>query len=113
MYDELFNAWQYEIENDELGCLNSDFFSNLSNYFANLKEKNSDKSQKTVKSSLLLHEMEHVTCMIEELTYTRYLKIIKITKNEQELPLTKLSSEEKKIFSNFLSFIKEYQLFKR
>jgi hypothetical protein len=28
------------------------------------------------------------------------------------LPLSALSTEEKKVFSNFLSFIKEYQLFR-
>jgi DNA replication initiation complex subunit (GINS family) len=113
MYNKLFNAWQYEIENEELGCLTIDFFSNLSDYIAYLKEENNKESQKTVKSSLLLHELEHVNCMVEELIYARYLKIIKITKDKNKLPSTKLSSEEKKIFSNFSSFIKDYQLFRK
>jgi DNA replication initiation complex subunit (GINS family) len=113
MYDDLFNAWQYEIENEELGCLTTDFFSKLSDYIAYLIEENNKESQKTVKASLLFHEMEHVKCMVEELIYTRYLKIIQITKDTKKLPLTQLSSEEKKIFLTFSSFIKDYQLFKK
>lgn len=113
MYDELFTAWQYEIENEKLGCLSADFFSNLSDYIASLREENNKESQKTVKSSLLFHEMDHVTCMVEELLYARYLKIIQITKDTKKLPSNQLSSEEKNLFSNFSSFIKDYQLFKK
>ena len=113
MYDKLFNAWQYEIENEELGCLTIDFFSKLSDYIAYLKEENNKASQETMKYSLLLHEMEHVNCMVEELICARYIKIIKITKDKNKLPSTKLSSEERKIFSNFSSFIKDYQLFRK
>lgn len=113
MYNELYNAWKFEIENEELGSLKLGFFSKLSDYIQCLNEQNADENKKLVESSLLMHELNHVNCMIEELISTRYNKLIKIIKGKKELPLAVLSVEEKKIFSNFLSFIKEYQLFKK
>jgi len=113
MYDKLFNVWQYETENEELGCLSLDFFSKLSDYIKYLGEENNKESQKTLKSSLLLHEIEHVNCMVNELIYIRYSKIIKITKDKKSLPSTQLSSAEKKLFSSFSLFINDYQLFKK
>jgi DNA replication factor GINS len=113
MYDELFNAWQSEIENEELGSLTSDFFSKLLDYIDFLRAENADENKKSVRSSLLLHELNHVNCMIEELISTRYNKLIKTINEKKKLPLTVLSTEEKKIFSNFLSFIKEYQIFRK
>ncbi|MCW3997788.1 MAG: hypothetical protein NWF10_04390 [Candidatus Bathyarchaeota archaeon] len=112
MYNELYNAWKYEIENEELGSLALDFYSNLSDYIDCIREENDDENRKSVKSSLLLHELTHVTCMIEELISTRYIKLIKIIDTKKKLPLSALSTEEKKVFSNFLSFIKEYKLFR-
>ncbi len=113
MYNELFYAWQYEIENEELGNLEADFYSKLSDYITCLGEENNGENKKTLKSSLLLHELRHVNCMVEELITARYNKLIKINMEKKKLPLDALSVEEKKIFSIFSSFYKEYQLFRK
>jgi DNA replication initiation complex subunit (GINS family) len=113
MYDELFLAWQYEIENEDLGSMAADFYSKISDYITYLKEENNKESTKTVKSSLLLHELNHVTCMVEELISARYNKLIKISKEKKKLPSENLSVGERELFSSFLSFINEYQLFRK
>lgn len=113
MYDELFNVWKYEIEKEELATLNLDFFAKLSSYIRTLREKNDEQSEKSVISSILKHELDHTTCMIEELLSVRYNKLIKIVQAGNELPLSRLSNEEKKVFSFFKSFFKEYQLLRK
>ena len=59
MYNELFLTWQYEIENEDLGSIAADFYSKISDYITYLKEENKKENTKTVKSSLLLHELNH------------------------------------------------------
>lgn len=112
MYNELHNAWKYEIENEELGNLTLDFYSKLSDYINSLREENALETKKSIKSKLLLHELKHVTCMTEELILTRYQKLIKIIDTKKKVPISTLAAEEKKIFPNLLSFINDYQLFR-
>lgn len=113
MYDKLFSAWQYELENEELGILEPNFYSKISEYLKTLREKNSKKSISSVSASLLLHELNHAICMVEELISARYKKLININKREMEIHLESLPLEEKNLFSNFLFFITEYQNFKK
>ena len=113
MYNELYNVWQFEIDNVAIGNLPLDFYSRLSDYITCLRDKNTQDNKKTVNSVLLAHELTHVNCMVQELLFTRYNKLINNIDNEKKLPLDVLSFEERKIFSPFLSFVKEYQLFKK
>ena len=113
MYNELYNAWQYEIDNEEIGLLPLDFYSRLSEYITFLRNENTQDNKKTVNSVLLAHELTHVNCMIQELMIARYNKLIENINENKKLPLDVLSVEEKKIYSIFLSFIKEYQLFNK
>jgi len=113
MYNELYSAWQYELDHEEIGHLSSDFYSRLSEYIAFLQDKNIQDSKKTVTSALLAHELTHVNCMIQELMFARYNKLIENITENKNLPLDILSAEEKKIYSIFLSFTKEYQLFNK
>ena len=113
MYNELYNAWQYEIDKKEIGHLPIDFYSRLSEYITFLRDENTQDTKKTVNSVLLAHELAHVTCMIQELMFTRYNKLIENINENKKLPLDVLSIEEKKIYSIFLSFTKEYHLFKK
>ena len=50
--------------------------------------------------------------MTEELILARYHKLIKIIDTKKKVPLSALAAEEKKVFPNLLSFIKDYQLFR-
>ena len=113
MYNELYNAWQFEIDNEEIGNLPSDFYSRLSDYITFLRDKNTQDNKKTVNSVLLAHELTHVNCMVQELISTRYNKLVKSINTKKKIPSDALSFEEKKIYSSFLSFVKEYQLFKK
>ena len=102
MYNELYNAWQFEIDNVEIGNLSLDFYSRLSDYITCLRDKNTQDNKKTVNSVLLAHELTHVNCMVQELLFTRYNKLINNIDNEKKLPVGALSFEERKIFSPFL-----------
>jgi DNA replication factor GINS len=112
MYDKLFSAWQYENENEGLSILESNFYSKISEYIKTLREKTSKKSINSLNSSLLLHELNHVLCMVEELISIRYKKLVNINNNKTEINLENLPLEEKNLFSNFLYFRKEFQNFK-
>ena len=112
MYNKLFSAWKYELENEALGSLETDFYSQISNYIKSLKEKNEESSD-AIQSSLLLQELSHSICMIEELISTRYKKIISFSEKGKPISLELLPLEERNLFSNFFSFIKKYQLFKK
>lgn len=112
MYNKLFSAWRYELENEALGRLETDFYSKISTYIKSLKEKNEEFST-GIQSSLLKQELNHAICMVEELISTRYNKIINLSEKEKSITLEILPLEEKNLFSNFFSFIKKYQLFKK
>jgi len=113
MYNELYNAWQYEIDNEEIGLLPLDFYSRLSEYITFLRNENTQDNKKTVNSVLPAHQLTHVNCMLQEFMTARYNKLIENINENKKLPLDVLSVEEKKIYSIFLSFIKEYQLFNK
>ena len=53
MYNELYSAWQYELDNEEIGHLPLDFYSRLSEYIAFLRDENIQDTKKTVNSALL------------------------------------------------------------
>lgn len=112
MYNELYSAWKYELENENLGHLETDFYSKISNYIKSLKEKNEETSD-AIQCSLLSKELSHAICMIEELISTRYKKIINFSEKGKPIALESLPLEEKNIFSNLFSFIKKYQIFKK
>lgn len=112
MYNKLFSAWRYELENEALGSLETNFYSKISNYIKSLKEKNEEFST-GIQSSLLTQELNHAICMVEELISTRYNKIINLSEKEKSITLEILPLEERNLFSNFFSFIKKYQLFKK
>jgi DNA replication initiation complex subunit (GINS family) len=67
--------------------------------------------KKTVKASLLEHEMHHVKRMLEELVWARYKKLIKIITESQKIPSDSLTVEEAKACTGFLSFTEAYQNF--
>jgi DNA replication factor GINS len=111
MYEELFAAWRFEVEHDELGDLSSDFFGRLADYVGRIKRESRMLDKKGVKAGLLEREMEHVQRMISELVWARYVKLISLLKAGQKLPSDLLAAEEAALFANFVSFIDSYHNF--
>jgi DNA replication initiation complex subunit (GINS family) len=111
MYDELYVAWRCEMESAALGSLPPDFYARIADYLRRIKEENRMLDKKTVKTSLLEHEMQHVKRMLRELVWMRYEKLMRITSKNQKIPSGLLTVEETKMCTGFLSFAEAYQRF--
>jgi DNA replication factor GINS len=111
MYNELFAAWRFEIENDELGSLPSDFYARVATYVQKIKEESRMLDKKSVKTGLLEREMTHVQRIVAELVWARYRKLLKLLTESQKVPSDMLAAEEAELCTGFLSFSEAYQKF--
>ena len=111
MYDELYAAWRFELENNELGGLPFDFFGRASTFLKTICEEIRMFDKKTLKSTLLERELEHVEYMLQELIWTRYKKIVSFVSENQKLPSGLLADEEESLGGRFASFAVSYQKF--
>jgi DNA replication factor GINS len=111
VYDELYDAWRFELENAELGSLPPDFYARAADYLRRIKEESRMLDKKTVKVGLLEHELERVKCMLQELVWTRYRKLVALISENQKLPSGLLADEEAAMWQGFLSFTEAYQKF--
>jgi DNA replication factor GINS len=111
MYNELYAAWQREINDPTLGALQPDFYRKIGEYIRRIKEEDKVIDKKSVKMNLLTHETQNVERMLEELLEVRYRKIIKIVTKSQKLPVELLTFEETKMGETFADFTKSYQKF--
>lgn len=111
MYDELYAAWKREVNDPTLGALPSDFYSRITNYLRKIKEENRMLDKKTIKATLLEHEAIHVKRMLQELVWSRYKKLVRLTTQTQKLPSELLAFEESQIFEGFVPFTDAYQKF--
>jgi DNA replication factor GINS len=111
MYDELYSAWRLEIEYSELGSLQSDFYTQVADYLKILKEESQMVDKKTVKASLLEHELVNVQRMVQELLQARYRKIIKKMVNGQKIHVEYLAAEEAKLYNGVLPSTNTYSRF--
>jgi DNA replication factor GINS len=111
VYDELYSAWRFELENAELGSLSPDFYARAADYLRRIKEESRMLDKKTVKAGLLEHELERVKCMLQELVWTRYRKLVALISENQKLPSGLLADEEAAMWQGFLSFTEAYQKF--
>jgi DNA replication initiation complex subunit (GINS family) len=111
MYDELYAAWRFEIENTALGSLPPDFYARAADYLRRIKEENRMLDKKTVKASLVEHELERVKCMLQELVWARYKKLVTLITENQKVPSGLLAVEEAAMCAGFLSFTEAYQKF--
>ena len=93
MYDELFAAWRFEIENTELGGLPPDFYARVADYLRRIKEESRMLDKKTVKAGLLEHELDRVKCMLQELVWARYKKLVSLITENQKIPSSLLAAE--------------------
>lgn len=111
MYNELYAAWQREINDPTLGGLPIDFYAKIAEYLRRIKEEDKVLDKKSVKMNLLDHESLNVERMLEELLGARYRKIIKTVTKSQKLPSELLTVEEAKMCETFADFAKAYQKF--
>lgn len=111
MYNELYAAWQREINDPTLGGLPPDFYAKIAEYLRGIKEEDKILDKKSVKMNLLLHESLNVERMLEELLVVRYRKIIKTVTKSQKLPIELLTVEETRMCEIFADFTKTYQKF--
>ncbi len=111
MYDELYAVWRFELENSELSSLSSDFFSRAADYLRRITQELAMMDKKTLKLTLLERELERVKCMLQELIWARYKKIVSLINENQELPSGLLADEEESLCASFVSFAESYQKF--
>ena len=111
MYNELYAAWQREIDDPTLGGLPPDFYAKIAEYLRQIKEEDKVLDKKSVKMNLLTHEAQNVERMLEELLGARYRKIIKTVTKTQKLPSELLTAEEAKMCETFAGFTKSYRKF--
>lgn len=111
MYNELYAAWQREIDDPSLGGLPLDFYSKIAEYLRRIKEEDKVLDKKSVKMNLLEHESANVERMLEELLGARYRKIIKTVTKSQKLPSELLTVEEARMCETFADFAKSYRKF--
>ena len=111
MYDELYAAWRFELENPELGGLPSDFYARAADYLRRINEETQMMDKKTAKSTLLDRELERVKCMLQELIWARYKKLVTLIGENKKLPSSLLADEEESLCAGFLSFAESYQKF--
>lgn len=109
-YNDLYAAWQWEINEPTLGGLPEDFYVKIAAYLHRINEDTAiDK--KSVKVSLLEHETRNVHRMLDELLKARYRKIIKSISKNQRIPTEVLTTEEAKMCETFAFFSETYQKF--
>ncbi len=111
MYDELYAAWRFDLENTALGGLPSDFYARAADYLRSIDKEARMMDKKDLKSTLLEHELLRVKCMLKELIWTRYKKLVSIIKESKKLPSDFLTDEEESLCRSYLSFTESYQKF--
>ncbi len=111
MYNELYSAWQREIDDPTLGGLPLDFYAKISQYLKHIIEEDKVLDKKSVKTNLLEHESANVERMLKELLGARYRKIIKTVTKTQKLPIELLTVEETRMCETFTDFTKLYHKF--
>ena len=111
MYDELFDAWRFEVENHKLGRLSPDFYARVAEYLRQIKEEQRMLEKKALKAGLLEREMAHVKRIVGELLRVRYTKLVKLLTESPKVPSDLLAAEETALCTMFLSFVENYQNF--
>lgn len=111
MYDEVFAAWRFEVENAELGGLPPDFYARVAEYVQRIRDESRMLDKKAVKANLLGRELEHVQRMLGELVWARYHKLVRLVTESQKVPSELLTTEEAALCSGFLSFAEAYHAF--
>ena len=98
MYDELYAAWRLEIENGELGSLPTDFYARATDYLRRINEENKMIEKKSLKTTLLEHELKNAQRMVQELISGRYKKMLKMILAGRKVAVESLAAEEVQLY---------------
>ena len=99
------------MENAELGSLPPDFYVRLADYLRRIKEENRMTDAKSVKTTLLQHEIANTSRMARELILTRYRKLVKTVVAGQKVLSGSLASEEQQMYNGVLPSAEAYSRF--
>lgn len=110
MYDELYAAWQVEIEYEQLGRLPQDFYVRLTQYLTRLRDDQLSE-KKSVEAKLMARELLNVQRMVRDLLQTRYKKIMKSLVAGSKISLESLTMEETSLYNGVLSPAVAYNRF--
>ena len=99
------------MENAELGSLPPDFYVRLADYLHRIKEENRMTDAKSVKTTLLQHEIANTSRMAQELILTRYRKLVKTVVAGQKVLSGSLASEEQQMYNGVLPSAEAYSRF--
>ncbi|MCX8152897.1 MAG: hypothetical protein N3E52_00510 [Candidatus Bathyarchaeota archaeon] len=111
MYEEIYAAWRCEAESKALGSLPADFYARVTRYLQKIREESRMLDKKSVKATLLEHELQHARRMVKALVWLRYRKLLLIISKKQKVPAESLTPEETKLWTHFSAFAEEYQKF--
>ncbi|MEM3577683.1 MAG: hypothetical protein QXX51_04425 [Candidatus Bathyarchaeia archaeon] len=111
MYKTLYEAWECEVKNQALQKLPPDFYVTVADYLRRLREESRMLDKKTVKASLLKHELVNVKRMVNEIVLTRYKKVINVLAKGGKIPQDALTSEEANIYGGATPFADSVQNF--
>ena len=111
MYRELYAAWRFELENNDLGDLPPNFYARAADNIRKIRKEKRMLEKKNVKTSLLERELESVKKMLHELVWVRYKKLAALITESQRIPSELLTVEEESLFTIFISFAESYQKF--
>lgn len=111
MYDELYDAWKFELEKTELAELPAGFFSRIAEYIRRLREEGRMLDKRTLKTTLLKKEMKNARLMVHELIQARYKKIIATAAKGGEILQGSMTPEEKMIYQKISPCAEDVQSF--
>jgi DNA replication initiation complex subunit (GINS family) len=111
VYDELYTAWQMEIDSSDLGSLSSDFYTRAVDYLRRIKEENRMLDKKSIKAILLERELVNARRMVDELISARYRKLVKKIVAGQKVSSECLTAEEEKLCSGVVPSAEAFSRF--
>ncbi len=111
MYDSLYNSWLKEKENTELQTLPKDFYTKLTEYVVEIRQKGRMLDRNSPKAKLISQELTRVKRLMEELVKLRFKKIIELASSTDSFGMTPLTPEEEKAVSELKTTFESFQSF--
>ena len=105
MYEEIYRAWENELENSLLQVLPRDFYVKLSSYTKKILEEKKRLDDKSLKFRLITEEYSNVENLINDLSSLRFRKIINHVYQGKVIPEATLIGEEEVFFEKINSVV--------
>jgi DNA replication factor GINS len=105
MYEEIYKAWENELENPVLKALPRDFYVKLGSYTKGILEEKRRLDDKSLKFRLMTEEYDNVKKLITDLSDLRFKKIISHAYQGKVIPEATLIGEEEVFFEKVNSAV--------